>query len=107
LLNRRGGDSFGAWDQITSRSTFSIMRTITSTELARHLRDVLDAVARDGAVVLIERNRKPVAVLQPAPGRQTALQALTDLHRTLPDCAAEGWAEGTRGMLAGEALSPL
>lgn len=82
------------------------MKTITATELGRKLREVLDAVARDGAEVLIERNRKPIAVLQPAPGRQTALQALTDLHRTLPDCAADGWAEGTRGALAGEALTP-
>lgn len=47
------------------------------------------------------------ALLQPAPGRQTASEALADLYGTLPDCAAEGWAEGTRGMLAGEALSPL
>lgn len=82
------------------------MKTVTSIELARNLRDVLDTVARDGAAVLIERNRKPVALLQPAPGRQTALEALTDLHRTLPDRAAEGWAEGTRGMLGGEALAP-
>lgn len=62
------------------------MKTITSTELARSLREALDP---------------------PAPGRQTALEAMADLYRTLPDSAAEGWAEGTRGMLAGEVLPPL
>lgn len=81
------------------------MKTITATELARNLSDVLDTLARDGSEVLIERNRKQVARLVPAPGRQTALEAMADLYRTLPERAAEGWAEGTRGVLAGETLA--
>jgi len=93
------------WILIQSGFTHFIMKIITSTELARNLREVLDSVARDGAEVLIERNRKPVAQLLPAPARQTALEAMADLHRTLPDRAAEGWSEGTRGMLAGETLA--
>jgi antitoxin (DNA-binding transcriptional repressor) of toxin-antitoxin stability system len=80
------------------------VKTITATELARNLSDVLDTLARDGSEVLIERNRKQVARLVPAPGRQNALEALADLYRTLPERAAEGWAEGTHGVLAGETL---
>lgn len=81
------------------------MKTITATELARNLSDVLDTLSRDGTEVLIERNRKSVAKLVPAPGRQTALQALADLYRTLPEEAAAGWANGTRGVLAGDSLA--
>jgi len=53
------------------------MKTIAATEPGRKLREVLDTVARDGGMVLIERNRKPIAVLQPAPGRQIALAGET------------------------------
>ena len=77
------------------------MKTITVTELARSLSEVLDRMAKDGEEVLIERNHKQVAKLLPAPGMRTALEAMADLYRTLPDSAAEGWSEGTRGALAG------
>jgi len=81
------------------------MKTITATELARNVSAVLDALAQDGSEVLVERNRKPVAKLIPAPGRQTAMQAMEDLWRILPEADAEGWAEGTQGVLAGESLA--
>lgn len=81
------------------------MKTITTTELARNLSDILDHLVKDGEEVLIERNRKQIAKLLPAPGMRTALEAMADLYRTLPDSAAEGWSEGTRGVLAGDTLA--
>lgn len=86
------------------------MRTITATELARNLRDVLDRMARDGQAVAIERNRQQVARLVPGPVHQTALEAMADLYRTLPEDAAAGWEAdgraGAAGSLADEARDP-
>jgi antitoxin (DNA-binding transcriptional repressor) of toxin-antitoxin stability system len=81
------------------------MRTITATELARNLRRVLDRLAVDGEDVVIERNREQVARLVPGPARQTALQAMSDLYRTLSEDAAATWqADSHRGRWKGSRL---
>ncbi|MGO8736391.1 MAG: type II toxin-antitoxin system Phd/YefM family antitoxin [Terriglobia bacterium] len=72
------------------------MRTITATELARNLRRVLDRLAVEGEEIVIERNREQVARLLPGPARQTALEAMGDLYRTLPGDAAATWEEDSR-----------
>ena len=81
------------------------MRTITATELARNLRRVLDRLAIEGEEIVIERNREQVARLVPGPTRQTALEAMADLYRTLPEDAAATWeADGRRGRWKGSRL---
>jgi antitoxin (DNA-binding transcriptional repressor) of toxin-antitoxin stability system len=81
------------------------MRTITATELARNLRRVLDRLAIDGEDIVIERNREQVARLVPGPARQTALDAMADLYRTLPEDAAATWeADSRRGRWKGSRL---
>ena len=72
------------------------MRTITATELARNLRRVLDRLAIEGEEIAIERNREQVARLLPGPARQTALEAMADLYRTLPEDAAATWEADSR-----------
>lgn len=72
------------------------MRTITATELARNLREILDRLSREGEDVVVERNNREVARITPVPARQTALEALGDLYRTLAEDAAAGWAEEAR-----------
>jgi antitoxin (DNA-binding transcriptional repressor) of toxin-antitoxin stability system len=67
------------------------MKTITATELARNLRRILDRLAAEGEEIIIERNHQQIARLVPGPGRQTALEAMADLYRTLPDDAAATW----------------
>jgi antitoxin (DNA-binding transcriptional repressor) of toxin-antitoxin stability system len=74
------------------------MKTITATELARNLRQILDRLAIEGEEVEIERNNRRIARLVPGPGRQTALEAMADLYRTLAPEAAEGWAEAGKEM---------
>ncbi|MDA8166079.1 MAG: hypothetical protein M0017_13730 [Desulfobacteraceae bacterium] len=69
------------------------MKTITATELARNLRQVLDRMAVGGEEIEIERNHQRIARLIPGPGRQTALEAMSDLYRTLSPEAAAGWAD--------------
>jgi len=72
------------------------MKTITATELARNLRRVLDRLAIEGEEIVIERNREQVARLLPGPARQTALEAMADLYRTLPEDAAANWEGDSR-----------
>jgi antitoxin (DNA-binding transcriptional repressor) of toxin-antitoxin stability system len=72
------------------------VKTITATELARNLRRVLDRVAIEGEEIVIERNREQVARLLPGPARQTALEAMADLYRTLPEDAAATWEADSR-----------
>jgi antitoxin (DNA-binding transcriptional repressor) of toxin-antitoxin stability system len=67
------------------------LKTITATDLARNLRRVLDRLAIEGEEIVIERNREQVARLLPGPARQTALEAMADLHRTLSEDAAATW----------------
>ena len=82
------------------------MRTITATELARNLRRVLDRLAIEGEEIAVERNREQVARLLPGPARQTALEAMADLYRTLPEDAAATWeADSRRGRWKGSRLN--
>lgn len=82
------------------------MKTITATELARNLSAVLDRLAAEGGELVIERNHRQVARLAAGPGRLTALEAMADLYRTLPDDAAVGWeAESRASGLKGSRLA--
>ena len=81
------------------------MKTITATDLARNLRRVLDRLAIEGEEIVIERNREQVARLLPGPARQTALEAMADLYRTLPEDAAAAWeADSGKGRWKGSRL---
>jgi antitoxin (DNA-binding transcriptional repressor) of toxin-antitoxin stability system len=73
------------------------MQTITATELARNLRQVLDRLAMGGEDLVVERNQRPIARLLSIPPRQTALEAMADVYRTLPEAAGQGWLEDARG----------
>ncbi|MGH7814324.1 MAG: type II toxin-antitoxin system Phd/YefM family antitoxin [Candidatus Binataceae bacterium] len=72
------------------------MKNITAAELARNLREVLDRLAANGEDLVIERNNRQVARLIPGPGRMTALEAMVDIYRTLPERAAATWEAGIR-----------
>lgn len=87
------------------------MKTITATELARNLRQVLDNLSADGEEIVVERNHQQIARIVPGPGRQTALEAMADLYRTLSPEAAAGWVEDGRalpgdGMVENEVRDP-
>ncbi len=81
------------------------MKIITATDLARNLRRVLDRLAIEGEEIVIERNREQVARLLPGPAQQTALEAMADLYRTLPEDAAATWeADSRKGRWKGSRL---
>ncbi|MBI2335202.1 MAG: type II toxin-antitoxin system Phd/YefM family antitoxin [Deltaproteobacteria bacterium] len=72
------------------------MREVSSTELARQLSQVLDLVESKGEEIVIVRNKQRIARILPGPVRMTALEALSDLYRTLPEQAAKGWVKESR-----------
>lgn len=81
------------------------MKTMTATALARNLSQVLDQLLVEGEEIAIERNQRTVGRLVPGPARQTALEAMADLYRTLPESAAAGWvADARRGRWKGARL---
>ena len=72
------------------------MQTITATELARNLRQILDRLATESEEIIIERNHQPIGRLLPGVGRMTALEAMADLYRTLPETAGQDWLQDSR-----------
>jgi antitoxin (DNA-binding transcriptional repressor) of toxin-antitoxin stability system len=81
------------------------MRVITATDLARNLRRVLDRLVIEGEEIVIERNHEQVARLLPGPARQSALEAMADLYRTLPPEDAATWeADSRKGRWKGSRL---
>jgi len=72
------------------------MAIMTATELARNLKKALDRVEFGGEEILVVRNNQKIARLLPGPANMTALEAMADLYRTLPEDAATGWLEESR-----------
>jgi antitoxin (DNA-binding transcriptional repressor) of toxin-antitoxin stability system len=78
---------------------YDCMKTVTSTELARNLRRILDSLSQGGEDYLIVRNNEPLGKLIPGPAKQSAMEAMADLYRTLPPKAAQDWVEEGRAAL--------
>lgn len=72
-------------------------RRVTATELARSTREILDAVASHGDVVIVERNRMPIARIAPPERTMTAAQALAGLRPMLSREQAADWLRDSRG----------
>jgi antitoxin (DNA-binding transcriptional repressor) of toxin-antitoxin stability system len=72
------------------------MKTITATELARNLSQVLDALTAKGEEIVVVRNHRQVARIVPGRTHQTALEAMGDLYRVLPHKAAASWLADSR-----------
>jgi antitoxin (DNA-binding transcriptional repressor) of toxin-antitoxin stability system len=67
------------------------MKKITATQAARSFSRVLDMMENGTEEIVIVRNDHPVAKLVPGTPQMTALEALSDLYRTLPDQEGAGW----------------
>ena len=73
------------------------MQTISATDLARKTRDILDAVAGNGEIVMIERNQIVIAQIVPPERTMTAAQALAGLQPRLAPKEAQAWLKESRG----------
>ena len=67
------------------------MLTITATEMARRLREVLDRVEFRGESVTVMRNKRAVARIMPGAQAMTAHEAFADLQGLVGEEAAAGW----------------
>jgi prevent-host-death family protein len=72
------------------------MSTVTATEFSRNFSAILDRVEFKHEELIIVRNNREVARVIPGPASMTALEAMADLYRTLPEEAAAGWLEDAR-----------
>ena len=72
------------------------MKTVTATELARNFKEMFDLVEFHGEELTVVRNKHQVARIVPGPATMTALEAMSDLYRTLPDDAGDGWLHDIR-----------
>ena len=73
------------------------MQTISATDLARHTRQILDAVASRGETVVIERNNVMIARIMPSEVSMTAAQALAGLRPMLTPRQAAAWQQDIHG----------
>lgn len=72
------------------------MITTTTTDLIRNFPVYLDTVETRGEEIAIVRDNREVARLIPGPIHQTALEAMADIYRTLPEAAAATWLSDSR-----------
>jgi antitoxin (DNA-binding transcriptional repressor) of toxin-antitoxin stability system len=72
------------------------MLQITATELARKFKQMMNLVEFQGEELIIIRNNHQVAKIVPGPATMTALEAMSDLYRTLPDDAGADWVKESR-----------
>ena len=72
------------------------MLQITATELARKFKQMMNLVEFQGEELIIVRNNHQVAKIIPGPATMTALEAMSDLYRTLPDDAGAEWVSESR-----------
>ena len=72
------------------------MVEMTVTEFAKKLRAVFDRIEHKGEEIVLIRNKHRIARIIPGSPHLTAVEAMGDLYRTLPEDAAEGWLEESR-----------
>jgi PHD/YefM family antitoxin component YafN of YafNO toxin-antitoxin module len=85
------------------------VKIVTATELARNFKQMLDLVEFHGEELTVVRNNHQVAKVLPGPARMSALEAMSDLYRTLSDGAAAEWLENSRdsvGVMSDEIQDP-
>lgn len=81
---------------------------MTVTEFVRKLKTIFDRIEYKGEEVILVRNKHRIARIVPGSAHLTAVEAMGDLYRTLPDDAARGWLEDSRlpAKVDGEARDP-
>lgn len=68
------------------------MILLSVTDFSRKLKAMLDLVEYKGEEIILTRNKHKIARITPGSSHLTALEAMADLYRTLPDGAGENWA---------------
>ena len=72
------------------------MVEMTVTEFVKKLKNVFDRIEYKGEEIVLMRNKHRIAKIVPGSPHLTAIEAMGDLYRTLPEDAAEGWLKDSR-----------
>ncbi len=72
------------------------MILLSITDFSRNLKAMLDLVEFKGEEIVLIRNKHKIARITPGSPHLTALEAMSDLYRTLPEDAAENWEKDSR-----------
>ena len=80
------------------------MRTMSVTDFARNMKEILNLIEYRGEELLLLRNKKPLVKLTPQNKGADALSVMSDLSRVLPDSAAESWVTDSRNLGASNGL---
>ncbi len=72
------------------------MLSLSVTEFSRKLKDMLDLVEFRGEEIVLLRNKHKIARITPGSPHLTAVEAMSDLYRILPDEAGAEWAANGR-----------
>jgi antitoxin (DNA-binding transcriptional repressor) of toxin-antitoxin stability system len=72
------------------------MVEMTVTEFVRKMKSIFDRIEYKGEEVILLRNKHRIARIVPGSAHLTAIEAMGDLYRTLPEDAAAGWVEAGR-----------
>ncbi len=67
------------------------MHTVSATEFARNLSQMLDRVEHQGVTISIVRNQKQIATVVPQLRHQSAMEAFGDLYRPLQSAVKDDW----------------
>ena len=72
------------------------MISLSTTEFARKIKSMLDLVEYKGEEIVLIRNKHKIARIVPGSPHLTAIEAMSDLYRTLPEDAATEWEKDSR-----------
>ncbi|HCM28459.1 MAG: hypothetical protein A2Z99_12840 [Treponema sp. GWB1_62_6] len=72
------------------------MIVISVTDFSRNIKRVLDSVETGQEEVVLVRNKRRIGTLIPGEPFVTAMEAMGDLYRTLPEDAADNWLDDSR-----------
>lgn len=65
--------------------------TVTATELARNLREILNTVEFRSATIAVVRNKRVIATITPRPQAMTAQEALAGMFGLVGEDAGKDW----------------
>ena len=84
------------------------MIEVTVTEFSRHLREMFDKLEHGKEEIILIRNNHKIARIIPGSSQLNAIEAMSDIFRTLSDDAAKDWLKESRipATLSDEVLNP-
>lgn len=72
------------------------MTEMSVTEFARNMRNIFDRIEHNKEEIILIRNHHRIARILPGSSNLTAIEAMSDLYKTLPDDAAQDWLKDSK-----------